>query len=194
MSQLHLTSKRLEIRNLCMTDAEDFHSYRSNPEVTKYQGFDTMDLSQCSAFIESQKDREFGIPGQWVQYGIVLKDPGTGEQAKQTGKLIGDCAVKLDGIDPRLCEIGITISHLHQQNGYAKEVFAVLLDFLFNECHVHRITETVDAENEASIALLEGLGFRKEGHFIENIFFKGKWGSEYRYALLRREWPAGKNQ
>jgi RimJ/RimL family protein N-acetyltransferase len=26
------------------------------------------------------------------------------------------------------------------------------------------------------------------GHFIENIFFKGKWGSEFQYAMLKREW------
>jgi RimJ/RimL family protein N-acetyltransferase len=30
-----------------------------------------------------------------------------------------------------------------------------------------------------SINLLESVGFRKEGHFIENIFFKEKWGSEF---------------
>lgn len=191
MSFLRLITERLEIRNLHATDAADFHEYRSNPEVTEFQGFDVMDLPQCSAFIDSQKDLEFGIPGQWVQYGIILKDSSTVEQAMQKGKLIGDCAVKLDGTDPRLAEIGITISHLHQRKGYAKEAFAALLDFLFAECQVHRITETVDAANVASIALLESLGFRKEGHFIENIFFKGKWGSECQYALLRREWKAG---
>ncbi|WP_279635550.1 hypothetical protein [Corallococcus carmarthensis] len=27
-----------------------------------------------------------------------------------------------------------------------------------------------------------------EGHFIENIFFKGAWGDEFQYAMLAREW------
>jgi len=36
--------------------------------------------------------------------------------------------------------------------------------------------------------LLKSTGFKQEGHFIENIFFKGKWGSEFQYAMLQREW------
>ena len=31
---------------------------------------------------------------------------------------------------------------------------------------------------------------RREGHFIENVWFKGGWGDEYQYALLEREWRA----
>ena len=50
------------------------------------------------------------------------------------------------------------------------------------------MVETVDTENIASIRLLESMNFRKEGHFIENIYIKGKWGSEFQYAILRREW------
>lgn len=45
-----------------------------------------------------------------------------------------------------------------------------------------------DCENAASIALLERLGMRREGHFIQNIWFKGKWGDEYLYAILEEEW------
>jgi hypothetical protein len=29
---------------------------------------------------------------------------------------------------------------------------------------------------------------RREGHFIQNIWFKGKWGDEYLYAILKEEW------
>jgi aminoglycoside 6'-N-acetyltransferase len=45
-----------------------------------------------------------------------------------------------------------------------------------------------DAENLASAKLLERIGMRREGHFVENIWFKGKWGSEYWYGLLKEEW------
>ena len=41
---------------------------------------------------------------------------------------------------------------------------------------------------------MQSIGFRQEGHFIENIFFKGKWGSEFQYAMLKREWDNIKNQ
>ncbi len=65
-----------------------------------------------------------------------------------------------------------------------------LLDYLFCELALHRVTATCDALNDASAKLLERVGMRREGHFIENIWFKGAWGSEYNYALLQREWMA----
>ncbi|HNL65453.1 MAG TPA: GNAT family protein, partial [Ferruginibacter sp.] len=82
-------------------------------------------------------------------------------------------AIKLDAYDTRLAEIGITISHLEQKKGYAKEALLAILSFLFDEKGIHRVTEIVDAENQASINLLKSTGFRQEGYFIENIFFKG---------------------
>jgi RimJ/RimL family protein N-acetyltransferase len=179
--KLEIDTIRLTIRNLTAADLPDFHFYRSNPEVTKYQGFDVMTLAGAEAFIEGQKDKQFGTAGEWVQYAI---------ESKNTGRLVGDCAIKLDEHDTRMAEIGITISHTEQNKGYGKETLRGILDFLFAQDGFHRVTEIVDAENEASIALLQAVGFRREGHFIENIFFKGKWGSEYQYALLRREWES----
>ncbi|MGG9963028.1 GNAT family N-acetyltransferase [Ferruginibacter sp. SUN106] len=181
MQTLNITTERLIIRNLKPADLNDFHIYRSNPEVTKYQGFDVMTIEQASQFIEEQKDKQFGNAGEWVQYAI---------ENKETKKLVGDCAIKLDEHNTDIAEIGITISHLSQKNGYAREVLSGILDFLFNEINIHRVVETVDAENTASINLLKSVGFREEGHFIENIFFKGSWGSEFQYAMLKREWDS----
>lgn len=46
----------------------------------------------------------------------------------------------------------------------------------------------MDEENIASMRLLKSIGFRQEGHFIENVYFKGKWRSEFQYAMLSKEW------
>jgi ribosomal-protein-alanine N-acetyltransferase len=162
-----------------LKDISDFYVYRSNPEVTKYQGFNVMTMEQAEQFIKDNSTKYFGKAGEWVQYGI---------EKSETGKLIGDCAIKLDQYDTRIAEIGITISHFEQKKGYAKEALLGILTFLFDMKEIHRIAEIVDAENIASINLLKSSGFRQEGHFIENIFFKGKWGSEFQFAMLKREW------
>lgn len=142
-----------------------------------------MTIEQAEEFIKKNATKRFGKAGEWVQYGI---------ENCETKKLIGDCAIKLDQYDKRIAEIGITISHLEQKKGYAKEALLGILTFLFNTQGIHRVVEIVDAENIASINLLKSIGFRQEGHFIENIFFKGKWGSEYQYAMLKREWDTRK--
>ncbi len=179
MEKLTIKTNRILIRNLQLNDLDNFHRYRSNPSVTQYQGFDVMDKKECETFIQSQTDKLFGKKGEWVQYGI---------ENKSTQQLIGDCAIKLQEEDPRIAEIGITISHLEQKKGFAKEAMLGILYFLFEEKKIHRVKEIVDVENIASIKLMESIGFRKEGHFIENIFFKGKWGSEFQYAMLHSEW------
>jgi RimJ/RimL family protein N-acetyltransferase len=63
-----------------------------------------------------------------------------------------------------------------------------LLDYLFETFGLHRVSAICDVENTASARVLERLGMRREGHFVESVWFKGRWGSEYGYALLRREW------
>lgn len=179
MEQLSITTERLLLRNLKASDVNDFFTYRSNPEVTKYQGFDVMTLEQCKDFIAIYIDKPFGVQGEWVQYGIELKETKT---------LIGDFAIRLDTHDARLAEIGLTISHTYQQKGFAKETLRGLVHWLFETHNIHRITEIVDEENIASIKLLQSVGFRQEGHFIENIFHKGRWCNEYQYSILKREW------
>lgn len=184
MNKLVITTKRLMIRNLELKDLNAFHLYRSNPEITRYQGFDVMSIEECRNFIEQQKDRHFGVPGEWLQYGI---------ENLETGAMVGDCAIRLEQGYLETAEIGITISHLYQRQGFAKEVLSGIMKYLFEVRNIHRIVETVDVDNKSSIYLMEAVGFRKEGHFIENIFFKGSWGSEFQYAMLKREWEQIQN-
>ena len=179
MEILNIQTPRLFIRHLKLSDLSDFHYYRSDAAVAKYQGFDVMTIEQSEEFIKNNSTKYFGNAGEWVQYGI---------ESKETGKLIGDCAIKLQQNDPRIAEIGISISPSEQRRGFAKEVLKGILNFLFETKNIHRVVEIVDAENIASIKLLNSIGFKQEGYFIENIFFKGKWGSEFQFAMLKREW------
>ncbi len=179
MEIVNIQTARLQIKKLELYSLNDFYNYRSNPEVTKYQGFDVMTIKQAKEFIIDNAKKCFGKAGEWVQYGIF---------DIKAMQLIGDCAIKLDQNDIRIAKIGITISHTEQRKGYAKEALIGILSFLFDTKKMHRVVEITDTENIASINLLNSVGFRKEGHFVENIFFKGKWGSEYQFAMLKKEW------
>jgi len=177
-----IRTRRLKIRKLRESDLEDFHAYRCDPEITRYQGFDTFDLQEAMDFIRKQQDKSIDIPGEWVQYGI---------EHISKRKLVGDCAIHLQIKDSLTAELGITISGRNQRKGYAREAMSGLMDFLFRVKGVCRIVETVDAENLASIRMLKSLSFRQDGELMENIFFKGKWTNEYRFILKKEEWEAG---
>jgi ribosomal-protein-alanine N-acetyltransferase len=169
---------RLIIRNLTDDDLDSLLIYRSNPDVVRYQTFDVMDRAALQLLINSYKNASWENGQDWVQYGIVQKS---------TGELIGDCALR---IDDDTAQIGMTLSHLKRGNGFATEAMSGLLKYVFEKCGVRRVVETTDVRNRNSIALLQRLGFREEGHFVENAFIKGEWTSEYQYAMLRREWDA----
>jgi RimJ/RimL family protein N-acetyltransferase len=102
--------------------------------------------------------------------------------------MIGDVAFHIKKDDERQALIGYSLARPCWGHGYAFEAVSGLLGYLFGELHLHRLIAECDVENVASWRLLEKLGFRREAHLIENIFFKGAYGSEYHYALLEREW------
>ncbi len=99
-----------------------------------------------------------------------------------------DCALRVDESDARLGEIGFTLSRKYQGQGLGAEAVRALLGYVFDTLRMHRVIGVTDAKNTAAAAVLERMGMRREGHFIENIFFKGAWGDEFQYALLSREW------
>ena len=74
--------------------------------------------------------------------------------------------------------------------GLGSEAIRLALRHAFETLGLHRVSATTDCDNAASVALLERVGMRREAHFRQHVWFKGRWSSEYVYALLRREWPA----
>jgi aminoglycoside 6'-N-acetyltransferase len=124
-------------------------------------------------------------PGEWFQFAITLAG---GDE------LIGDCAAG-PGAGDRQAEIGFTLDPARQGHGYATEAAGLLIGYLFGARGKHRVTATCDARNQASAALLERLGLRREGHLREATWIKGEWTDDLLYAILRREWPgAGHRQ
>jgi hypothetical protein len=61
MEIVSISTKRLIIRHLNLSDLSDFHIYRSNPDVVKYQGFDCMTLEQADIFI-NDKSTKYKLP------------------------------------------------------------------------------------------------------------------------------------
>jgi RimJ/RimL family protein N-acetyltransferase len=180
MATMFWETERLILRSFGPADAEDFAAYRSDPEVARYQGWEApYSLAQAQAFIDLQGLVTPGTPGQWYQIALQLK---------ASGQLIGDCAFRVLADTSRQAEIGFTLARAYQRLGYMTEAAGGLLNYLFETFALHRVRAICDVENTASARVLERLEMRREGLFVESTWFKGRWSSEYWYALLRREW------
>ncbi|TGE25772.1 N-acetyltransferase [Hymenobacter aquaticus] len=177
---LCLTS-RLRLRAFQPADAAAFAAYRAHPEVARFQSWEPYSAEQSAAFVAAQTGASIpAAPGSWVQIAIARPD---------TDELLGDCALCLNADEPRQAEIGITLAPGQQGQGYATEALRALLSYCFGELGLHRVVAVTDCLNEGSVRLLGRVGMRREAHFRQNIWFKGSWGDEYVFALLREEWP-----
>ena len=75
--------------------------------------------------------------------------------------------------------------------GYAKESCKELIALAFSN-GVHRIFAKCDPKNQASWRLLESLGFEREAHLKQNVYFwkddtgKPIWKDTYIYAKVNK--------
>jgi RimJ/RimL family protein N-acetyltransferase len=172
-----IESRRLILRRFNDADLEPFLAYLNDPQVALYQSWESYTEQQAREVIEKQKTLSPGLPGQWFTFALELKE---------TKALVGHVALKM--LEDNQAEIGFTLAREFHGKGLAFEAAARVLDYVFTNLKLHRVIAITDCENERSFSLLARLGMRREGHFIRNIWFKGKWGSEYSYAILRDEW------
>jgi RimJ/RimL family protein N-acetyltransferase len=174
-----IESERLRIRRFKDSDLVPFMAYRNDPEVAHYQSWDSCDEQEARAFIREAGSAQPGVPGEWFGFTI---------ESKETQDLIGECALRVDEEEPYRAEIGFTLAREHQGKGFASEAISRLLDYAFNALGLHRVVAIADCRNVPSVALLERVGMRREGQFLENVWFKGGWADEYLYAVLKDEW------
>jgi len=161
-----LITERLSIQPLSMADLETFVEYRQDPEIARYQSWDTSYAhSQAEELIQSQNGVLLPEKADWLQLGIHLG---------ASGELIGDLAIhRLD--EERIAfEIGFTLARQFQGHGYAREALLALMDYLLNEVGATKLEASTDRRNMSSIKLLEAVGFQRDLNRTYTEVFKGE--------------------
>ena len=174
-----LTSNRIELRSIIISDKYDIFQYRSDPEVYKYQTWKPKTIDEIEEFINSKIVSEPNIEGTWMQFAVCNKDDN---------KVIGDCGIHFLPEAPEQVEIGITIGRANQGRGMASEALNLIFEYIFHKLQKHRIIASVDPENTSSMKLMEKMKMRKEAHFKKSILINGEWVNDVIYAILAEEW------
>jgi ribosomal-protein-alanine N-acetyltransferase len=71
--------------------------------------------------------------------------------------------------------------------GYMTEGLALVLRHAFGTLGLHRVEANVQPQNARSIALVERLGFRREGYSPRYLKIGGRWRDHVRFAILADE-------
>jgi ribosomal-protein-alanine N-acetyltransferase len=76
----------------------------------------------------------------------------------------------------------------HAGNGLMREGLIGVVGRAFRELGLHRLEANIQAGNRRSIALVAGLGFRREGNARGFLKIGNRWRDHERWALLKEDW------
>ncbi len=168
-----LRGSRVLLRPLTAADLDALHTIFSDPEVARFLAIPRhRDRADTERFLGSI--HEGFRTGSLYQWGI-----------EHAGLLAGTCT--LGGIDweNRRAEVGFALARACWGQGLMPDALRVLIGHAFGPLNLHRIEADVDPRNEASVRLLEKLGFRREGYLRERYFKDGEIQDSVFLGLLR---------
>ena len=166
-------TERLILRRYKKEDIQDLYEYLSDIEVVKYEPYQPMTFEEACENLE------------WR----IGTDEMIAVELKSSHKMIGN--VYMGKRDFDALEIGYVFNRNYWRRGYAAESCGALIQQAFSN-GIHRIYAECDPQNESSWKLLEALGFQREAHFRENVYFRKDeaedpiWKDTYVYARLNR--------
>lgn len=173
-----LKSERLKFRQFKKKDAKAFFALKSNPLVMKYM--DSPRIENVEMAKEKIREIKQDFKGQkGINWSIL---------DKETGEWMGYFGIW--NIDKKNCrgQIGYAIAPKYWKKGYMSETFNTLLEFSFENLHLHSVEANVNPKNEKSAQILIKMGFRQEAYFRENYLFDGHFLDSMIYCLLANDW------
>ncbi|MDD5864154.1 MAG: GNAT family N-acetyltransferase [Firmicutes bacterium] len=166
-----LETERLILRRYAEDDLADLYEYLSDEEVVKYEPYPPM------SWEETRDNLAWRISTEEM---IAV-------ERKADHKLIGN--VYLGKREFESLELGYVFNRSCWGQGYARESCEALIADAFTR-GVHRIYAECDPENGNSWKLLAALGFTREAHLRQNVFFwrddagRPIWKDTYIYTRL----------
>lgn len=145
-------TRRLILRRYRESDLMDLYEYLSDPKVVEHEPYRPMTLEEVRDNLA------------WR----ISTEEMVAVELKSTGKMIGNAYLGKRDFDS--LELGYVFNANYWGRGYALESCEALMELAFQN-GVHRIYAECDPQNVNSWRLLERLGFRREGHLKQNVFF-----------------------
>ncbi len=158
-SNIILTTDRLLIRELTLSDIPDLFRIYRQPEIREFLDDFSDDLSveldKHKAYIKYIY-RFYGF-GLW---GVFIKDSET---------LIGRCGIELTTLgNDSVYEIGYLLNTEYQGIGYGVEFVEGVLKYSKNILNIQKIIAIIDKGNLKSIQLAERVGMRRLSEYSRN--------------------------
>ena len=174
-------STRLIVRPVAESDLQPLLAVNGDDEATRFLPYASWrSLADASAWFERMS--ALGARGESIQY--VIAD-------RTSGLVIGTCLLFRYEETSARAELGYVLGRNYWGRGLMREALVALIDCAFSGYGLRRLEAEVDPLNQASILLLEGLGFTREGLLRKRWVDKGVAHDTTIYGLLSDEWRSG---
>lgn len=173
-----LTTERLIMRKMLVSDYKDMFEYSCRPETSKYLLWTPHVSPKFSkrylSYLQGQyRDENF--------YDFALEN-------RATGKMIGTCGFTTFDLENNSAEVGYVLNPDYWGIGLAPEALRRLMQFGFTELRLHRLVAKIINENSASKRVAEKCGFRHESTHKDAMLIKGEYRTICEYAILAPEY------
>jgi ribosomal-protein-alanine N-acetyltransferase len=176
-----LETSRLILRKAALQDAEPmFRNWASDPEVTKYLTWPVHSSISVSEMVIGSWVQEYEKVN-YYQWMIVLKE---------LDEPIGTISVVHQNDRVEEAEIGYCIGRSWWHKGIVSEALNTVVDYLFREVGMNRISARHDPNNPHSGGVMRKCGMKYEGTTRASDRNNQGICDTAIYAILRSEWNA----
>jgi RimJ/RimL family protein N-acetyltransferase len=179
-----LESPRLVLRQHTMDDAAAFYAIYSDPPTMRFWSSPPM-VAPLEARAAIANAHEAFVARHSLRFALVEREGGA---------MIGTCTLFGVEVIHRRAELGYVLRRDRWGRGLMREGLAALLDYAFGPLGLHRAEADVDPRNVPSVALLERLGFVREGVLRERWRVNGEVSDSLFLGLLAPDWPAARGE
>jgi RimJ/RimL family protein N-acetyltransferase len=148
-----LTDGVVALRPWGEADAAAHVPWGRDPEIVRWTGvtagYTEEDARERRAFVEQMRQE-----GRGIEFAVV---------DAASGALLGSCDLRVPSEDPRIGEIGFLLDADARGRGRMTRAITLLARWAFEELAMARLQALVHPDNERSRALVERMGFRREG-------------------------------
>lgn len=175
------TTERLQVRHATNDDVITTWPFRQRADVTEWM---TSQPATLAEYEKSFLDRErFERTLVIEQGGVVIGDLMLWVKDAWAQTRVKDRARNQEA------ELGWCLDPDHSGQGLATEAVLGLVRHAFEDRGVRRVIANCFADNERSWRLMERVGMRREGRFVQDsLHHSGRWLDGLAYGLLRDEW------
>ncbi|MEU9313441.1 GNAT family protein [Streptomyces sp. NPDC048256] len=172
-----IASEAVTLREFTRGDADGVLAIIGDDTVTRWLSFDSRDRAQAIAMIEGTINRAQQEPRTEIYLAVTKHDDD---------RVIGFARIGLSGVQAG--KLGYAIAATEWGRGYATDAARALITYAFKELGLHRISAAIGPDNTASIAVVERLGFTREGVLRDHVFTSGAWRDSVLLSVLAHEW------